>query len=134
MPFLSLPPTEPQSWQVGAISKTPSTWLTLFAHLGIYQRLCPTQITAHPQPSYLYLSSSRPDTSSSQLWITIWLCLGTSKPSTSSSHLRLLCSSCSVVLGRTQVVADPERHYPGNPEPAHPVDSYRPCWSTTILP
>ena len=24
-------PTEPQSWQAGAISETPSTWLTLFA-------------------------------------------------------------------------------------------------------
>ena len=30
VPFLNLPPVEPQSWQAGAISETPSTWLTLF--------------------------------------------------------------------------------------------------------
>ena len=28
--FLNVPPIEPQSWQAGAISETPSTWLTLF--------------------------------------------------------------------------------------------------------
>ena len=31
VPFLSPSPTEPQSQQVGAITETPSTWLTLFA-------------------------------------------------------------------------------------------------------
>ena len=31
VPFLSPPPTEPQSLQVETISVTPSTWLTLFA-------------------------------------------------------------------------------------------------------
>ena len=35
VPFLSPTsptptPTEPQSWQVGATSETPATWLTLF--------------------------------------------------------------------------------------------------------
>ena len=30
-PFVNLPPTEPQSRQVGAISETPPTWLTPFA-------------------------------------------------------------------------------------------------------
>ena len=30
-PFSEPSPTEPQSWQVGAISETISTWLTLFA-------------------------------------------------------------------------------------------------------
>ena len=31
IPFLNPSPTEPQSQQAGAISETPSTWLTLFA-------------------------------------------------------------------------------------------------------
>ena len=30
VPFLIPPPTEPQSWQAGAIYETPSIWLTLF--------------------------------------------------------------------------------------------------------
>ena len=83
-------------------------------HPGLYLRLCHTQLTGLPLAPYLWLSSPRPGTSSSQLWITVWLCLGISEPSTSSSHLTLLYSSCWVVPGRTQVVADPDLHHQGN--------------------
>ena len=40
---------EPQSLQVGAISETPSTWLTLFALLRISPETCPTQFTGAPK-------------------------------------------------------------------------------------
>ena len=57
----------------------------------------------------------RPGTSSSQTRFTVWLHLGTSKPSISSSHLRLLCNSCWVAPGRSQVGADLDLHHLGKP-------------------
>ena len=41
--FLSPPSIEPQSQQAGAVSETPSTWLTLSAHTGDPETL-PTQL------------------------------------------------------------------------------------------
>ena len=72
------------------------------------------------QPLYILLSGPRPSTSSSQPRSTVWLCLGISKPSTSSSHLRLLCSSGRVDLGRTQVGTDVSLHHSGNPRACVP--------------
>ena len=78
-------------------------------------------------------SDPRPSTSNNQPTLTAWLCLGISKPRKCSSHLRLFYSSCSGdqakhKWGLTSAWATQEIA-----RTAHPVDSYRPCWSTTIL-
>ena len=73
-----------------------------------------------PQPLCLLLSGPRIGTSSSQPRFIDWLCLGILKPSTGSSHLRLLCSSCWVALGRTQMLADPGLHHLRNPRACTP--------------
>ena len=44
VPFLNPPPTEPQSWQAGAISESPST-----SHLGNPLRLQPSQFMGPPK-------------------------------------------------------------------------------------
>ena len=41
VPFLNPPSTEPQSWQAGTISETPSTWPALF--------VCSTQLAGPPK-------------------------------------------------------------------------------------
>ena len=91
---------------------------------------------ASVRPLLLYplLSGPRPGTSNSQPRSTVWLHLGISKPSTSSSHLRLLYRSCGVAPDRKQVGTDTGLNHLETLEPAHPVDSYRPRWSTTTLP
>ena len=73
-----------------------------------------------PQPPYLWLSSPRSGTSSSQPRFTSWLCLGISKPRTNSSHHRLLYRSDRVALGKTQVGADLGLYYLGNPRTSIP--------------
>ena len=87
-----------------------------------------------PQLPYRLLSDPRPSSSSGPLRFTAWLHLGISKPSTSSSHLRLLYSSGRVPQAKYRwglTLACTTWEPPG---PVHPVDSYRPCQSTTTLP
>ena len=117
VPFLNPLPME---LKAGAISETPSTWLTQLGDtLGDPQRLHPIQLMCLPklffymngwswlwlskicssmqqlasvssQPLYLLKSGLKSGTSSSQPRFTAWLHLGISKPGTSSSHLRVL--------------------------------------------
>ena len=70
--------------------------------------------SASTQHLYLLLGGPRPSTSSSHPTFTAWLHLGTSKPSTSSSICRLLCSSCWVAPGKTEMVVDCGLHHLGN--------------------
>ena len=62
---------------------------TVLPHSGVYLNLCPTQLSSLSPTPYLWLSGPRPSSSSSRLWITVWLCLGISNPSKSSSHLQI---------------------------------------------
>ena len=89
VPFLGLPPTEPQNRQGLPHLRLHQPDLHCLPHPGVYLRLHPTQLTGHLQPHTSKLSSPCPGTSSSQLWITVWLCLGTSKPSISKSRLQI---------------------------------------------
>ena len=84
-------------------------------------------------PAFL-LRGPRPGTSSNQPRFTTWLHLGISKPSTGTSHLRLLCSSGRVALGKTQVGADLGLYHPGNPRASAPsgqlqthLEHHHPC-------
>ena len=141
-------PFSKQSQQAGAISETPSTWLTQFDPPWKSPETLPhptsfpyewlllavaSQLSKSYQTRNNWPLSPRYGTSSSQPRFSAWLRLGVSKPSSSSSHLRLLYSSGRVALGKTQVGADLGLHHPGTPEPAHPVDSCKPHQSTTTL-
>ena len=119
----ALPNTETQNQQIGAIAEIPSTWLTLFAlpwHAP-GMRLHATQFTGLLPAPYLWI---RPRTSSSQFepqFGSTW------KPPSPAqvTAIRLLCNSCCVAPGGTQVVANLTCTTQETPEPAHPVDSYR---------
>ena len=153
VPFLNLPPApESASWCHIWDSINPA--YTVCPTLEIPRDPAPHNLQAHPSCCSLWMAglgscfttfkilsnkqqlasvSPRPRTSSSQPRFIAWLHLRISKPSTSSSHLGLLYTSGRVALGKTQGKADLGLHHPGNPRPAHPVDSYRPPWSTTTL-
>ena len=94
-----------QSQQAGAISETPSTWLTLsdpswrspepLPHptYGTTQAAFPYEWMAglgscFTNKQQLAPVSSRPSTGNSQFSFTAWLYLGMPQPRTSSSHLR----------------------------------------------
>ena len=85
------------------------------------------------QPLYLLLSGPRQGTNRSQPRFTAWLTLRITKPSMSSSHLRLLYSSSKVAPGKTQVELILAYFTQETLGTSHPVDSYRPHWSTTTL-
>ena len=87
-----------------------------------------------PSHLYLLLSGPRPGSSSSQPRFTAWLHMGTTKPSTSSSHLRCFIAQAGWLQAKTQAGADLGDIAWTTTECAHPVDSCRPCRSTTTLP
>ena len=108
----------------------PSSFSIWMAGLGS----CGPTASILSNKQHLASVSPRLSNSSSQLRFSVWLHLGISKPTTSSTHLRLLFSSSTVPQakhrwGLTLVCTTQE-----TPEPAHPVDSYRPHQSTTTLP
>ena len=71
-------------------------------------------VCSDSQLPYLWLSNPRLGTSSSQLWIIVWLAWKPQSPAQVGAICRLLCCSGWVALGRTQVVADPGLQHLGN--------------------
>ena len=160
-PFSEPHPTETQSKQASAISETPSSRLTLLAlpwrspetlphptyrptqaafpyewlvfthasQLPKSSKEATANLTEPPAPIFLAMWPQR-GSSSSQRRFSVWVYLGISKPSTSSNYLRLLYSTGrGKQVGLTLACTTWDIL-----DPAHPVDSYRPCWSTTTLP
>ena len=95
------------------------SWLVLQNSLNPLKRAT-AGLSKPSGPHTSYKVVPRPGTSSSQPRFTAWLLLGISKPSTIKSHLRLLCTSGRVALGKKQVEADLGLYHLGNPRASGP--------------
>ena len=158
VPFLNPPHRETQSCQAGAISETPSTWLTLFdppwrsPETLPHPNYNPTPPAALPYEwlvlAHIVQLSKSSQTSNSWpqgapgtalLAGSLASGLGFTWESLSPAQVAAI-SDCfiayRVALGKTEVEADLSLHHPGNPKAkaTHPMDSYRPCQNTTTPP